>query len=118
MSNLTDTIKNSLRTGVDIACKAVVAAAAAALPVLRLPLISFVFNWIVTWVAGKLLPFIETLFVDIAFDIKVNAEKEAYEKAKTELQLVLKEHIRSPKKLQTASDEFDKRLADLIRIRP
>ena len=118
MSQISDTIKSSLRAGVEIACRAVVASAAAALPILKLPLISFVFNWIVTWVAGKLLPFIETLFVDIAIDIKVNAEKVAYEKAREELQVVLKQTVKSAKAVQNASDEFDKRLADLIRIRP
>lgn len=118
MSQLTDAIKTGLRAGVDLAVKAVIASAVTALPLLGVPGINFVFTWVVNWVANQLLPHIETWFVDRAVDIQVNAEKEAYEKAKTELQAVLKKHVRNPKELQNASDDFDKRLADLIRIRP
>jgi hypothetical protein len=118
MSTITDAIKTGLRAGVDLATKAVIASTVAALPLLGLPVVNFVFTWLVNWVVGKLTPYLETWFVDRAIDIQVNAEKAAYTKAKTELQAVLKQHVRNPKELQNASDDFDKRLADLIRIRP
>lgn len=118
MNTLTDAIKTGLRAGVDLAVKAVIAAAVTALPLLGVPGINHIFRWVVGWVAGKLLPHLEVWFVDRAIDIQVNAEKRAYEKAREELKAVLKQHVRDPKELQNASDDFDKRLADLIRFRP
>lgn len=118
MSKVTDLVRNTIRTGVSLACTAVVEAAATAVMFFRVPPVKFILNWLVNWVAGKLLPFLETLFVDMAIDIQVNAEKLAYEKARNELQEVLKSHVPNPLEQQNASDEFDKRLADLIRFRP
>lgn len=120
MSKLTDTIKNVVSTGVDLSGKAIVQAAQTALPVLRIPIISFCFNWLVNWVLGKLQlqPFLQNLFVDFAIDLERNAKKEAYEQATVELKAELKKHIRGPKALQAASDAFDKRFDDFVRIRP
>jgi len=120
VSVLTNTIKNVVSTGVDLSGKAIVLAAQTALPVLRVPIVSFVFKWLVNWVLSKLQlqPFLQNLFVDLAIDLERNAKKEAYELARVELKAVLKTSVRNAKELQNASDAFDKRFDDLVRIRP
>lgn len=118
MSKLTDTIKATIQTGVGLSGTAIVEVTATAVPFFRIPIIKHVFKWIVNWVLGKLQlqPFLQNLFVDLAIDIKTNAEKNAAEAAKVALAEALKK--RTPKGIQNASDDFDKRYADLIRIRP
>ncbi len=118
MSIATDTAKALLKAGLEFASNAVIAAAVTALPILGIPGINQVFKWGVNWVVGKLTPFLENFLTDKIIDIQVNAEKNAFAKARDELQAVLKTHVRDPKELQNASDEFDSRLANLIRIRP
>lgn len=118
MSTATDIAKAALQGALSLASKAVIASAVTALPLLGVPGVNFVFTWLVNWVVGKVSPYLEVWLVDTIIDIEVNAEKRAYEKARDELQAVLKAHVRNPKELQNASDEFDRRLADLIRVRP
>ncbi len=117
MSQLSDNLKAGLRAGVSLASKAVIAAAVTALPILGLPGINFFFTWGVNWVVGQITPYLEIWLADTIFDIQVNAENKAYAKARDELKAVLATHVRNPKELQNASDDFDKRLSDLIRVR-
>lgn len=121
MSVLTDNIKNAVRTGVQLSGEAIVVAATMVPyvgPILKFPIINALFKWCVNWVISKLQlqPFLQNLFVDLAIDIQVNAQNHAAEQAKVALQAALKK--RTPKEVQNASDDFDRRYADLIRIRP
>lgn len=120
MSKITDTIRAGIGGAVGLAGKAIVASATMALPILKLPVIKQVFEWIVNWVLSRseLQPFLTNFFVDLAIDIERNAKKEAYEQVVPELKAELKRHIRDPKKLKAASDAFDKRFDELVRIRP
>lgn len=118
MSALTDTVKDGLRLGVGLAVKAVIASAVTALPFLGIPGVNYLFSWGVNWVADKLLPYLEIFFVDRIIEIQVEAEKKAYEKVREELKAVLASHLSTPEQIQNASDDFDTRLSNLIRIRP
>jgi hypothetical protein len=118
MSTTTDTVKTALKVGLSLATKSVIAAAITALPFLGLPVLNQLFTWGVEWVAAKLLPHLQVFFVDTIIDIEVNAEKKAYARAREELQKVLTEKITNPAEVENASEEFDNRLADLIRFRP
>jgi len=120
VSKLTDAIRAGVQTGVGLAGAAIVASATMALPILKLPIISHVFKWLVNWVISRVQvePALANFIVDLAIDLQVNAEKAAYEKASAELKEILKRPLRTLKEVENASQEFDRRLADFIRIRP
>lgn len=117
MSTPLDGLKALLKNAFDVAVNAVIASAVTALPILGVPGINFVFKWAVKWVAGKLYPYIDVFLADRVIEIQVEAEKKAYINAREELRTALKKHIRDPKEIQNASDDFDKRLSDLIKIK-
>lgn len=118
MSSLTESFKTGLRIGVDLATKAVIAAAMTALPLLGVPGINFLFTWGVNWVVGKLMPHLEVFFVDKIIDIQIAAKKEAYEHARDELKIILRKAVRDPKEVEGASKDFDRTIDKLIRVRP
>jgi len=118
MSAATDFAKTGLNVFLGLAKKAVIAAAVTALPLLGVPVINFVFTWLVGWVFKQLQPLLEVWLVDTIIDVQVQAEKNAYERAREELRAVLQAHIRNPRELENASQDFDRRLADLIRFNP
>ncbi len=117
MATAIDKAKDALGIALDLATKAVIAAAITALPLLGFPVIKQAFSWVVTWVVGKLKPLLLTWLGDTLIDIQVAAELRGYEHARDELKIILAKQVSDPTEVQNASDEFDKRLADLIRIR-
>jgi len=114
MSAVTEGFKKALQVAIQIAGNAVIAGAITALPLLGLPGFRGILTWIVFWVIGKLTPQLEVWMVDRLIEVQVDAEQRAYARAKEELKLVLSKHVKSEKEIQDASDDFDKRLADLI----
>jgi len=120
VSKATDAIRALVRTGVGLGGKAIIASAMMALPILKLPIISHVFKWLVNWVVSKLEvePALANLLVDFTIDIERNAKKEAYEQARDELKAVLATNIRNKKDLQKASDDFDARFDALVHLDP
>ncbi len=110
---------NSLIDAAILAAKnAIIAAAITALPLLGVPIIRQAFTWGVSWVVSKIVPYLENWINDTITDAKINAEKEAYDKAKIELQAVLAEHIQDQRDVEDAQKAFDQRLADLVRFKP
>lgn len=116
MAGSIDNLVDKFNAGIELAKSAAVAAAMAALPILRFPIFSFFFKMGFDWVIGKISPFLSQWFRDTVVDIQVNAQRAAYATAKKELRLVLKKSIRDPKELQNVSDEFDRRFDDLINL--
>lgn len=111
-----DKLTETFKAGLEFAKNAAVAAAMAALPLLRVPIISFFFKMTVNWVVGKIAPFLSTWFRDTVVDIQVNAQRAAYATARKELGLVLKKTIRGPKELANVSQEFDRRFDELVNL--
>lgn len=113
-----ETVKTDFVAGVAVAEQAVIAEAVTAVPPLGFPFFHFLFTWVVDWTISKLMPYMTAWLVDTVVDIQVNAQKKAFENARDELQAVLKAHVASPVEVQNASDDFDKRLASLVRFNP
>ncbi len=111
-----DKLTETFKSGLEIAKNAAIAAAMAALPILRVPVVSFFFKMGFNWVMGKISPFLSTWFRDTVVDIEVNAQRAAYATAKKELRLVLNKSIRDPKELQNVSQEFDRRFDELANL--
>ncbi len=106
-----------LHSTVLLAAQAVIAQAVAALPLLKSPGLHWALRWVVFWVAGKLAEVFQEWLAAEIIEARADAEKKAYEKAREELRLVLAGYP-DPKEASRASDEFDRRLAELIRLRP
>ena len=117
MSTSIEKTKKAL-TGILAATTSVVIAnVVTTLPIFGLPGFNFVLSWTVNWVVNQIRPYLEIWLVDTVVDFEVNAEIESYEKAKEELKKVLNESVKNQKEIEKASQEFDRRLSDLIRIR-
>ncbi len=111
-----DKLTELFKSGLEIAKNAAMAAAMAALPILRVPVISFFFKMGFNWAIRKITPFLSTWFRDTVVDIEVDAQRAAYATAKKELGLVLKKTIHDPKELKNVSEEFDRRFDDLANL--
>lgn len=118
MSLTTDIAKKIMAAGKEAAVTLIVTSTKAALPILGVPVISQTFDWIVAWVSNRIYPYMEKDVLNLLIEIEVASEKRAYEKATTELKAILKSQQKSPEEVARLEKEFERRLADLIRIRP
>ena len=106
-----------LHSSVLFAAQAVIAQAVAALPLLKTPGVHWAFRWVVFWVASRLAEVFQEWLAVQVIEARTDAEKKAYDKAKEELRAVLASYP-DPKEAKRASEDFDRRLAALVRLRP
>lgn len=118
MSEANKLIDKTLATAFAVAKQTIIATACVALPFLKIPVISSLFKWGVSWVLNQLEPLIEIWFKDTLVDIEVTAQLNAFNQAKEELEKVLKAQVKDPKDVENVSKIFDDRLANLIRFKP
>jgi len=88
----------------------------AAVPFLALPVIKFVFKFIFGKVSSFIYGELSKRLAVLVINAKVEAERKAYERAEGELKAMLAKDAVDPEEEKRVTDEFKKRLADLIRI--
>jgi len=102
----------------DVVLAAAVQGISAAIPFLRLPVISSIFSFIVTKVAGVLYEEMSRYVVFSLIDIRVGGERDTYKAAIVELKRVTAAPAASPEEINEAKQEFKRRLSALISLRP
>lgn len=103
----------------DIYDEAVGAAGSAlisAVPFLALPVIKWVFKFVFGKITNLIYGELSKRLAVMVINAKVQAELKAYERAESELKAMLSKEQTTPEEEKRVTDEFKKRLSDLIRI--
>src|SRR5689334_18806066 len=98
----------------DVVLQAALQAMSAAVPFLRLPIINTLFNFIVTKVANALYEELVKYVTFTLIDLRVGAQRAAYERAVEELRVVHDAPQPNSEDVERAKEKFKSTLRDLI----
>lgn len=90
----------------------------AAIPFLKLPVISTVFSFIVTKVAEAIYVELSRYVVFSLIDMRVGEERDKYKAAVVELKETTSKPGATPEEINAAKQEFERRLRALISLKP
>lgn len=122
MSAATNTASEIIRAAVyDVAIPAAKAALIAEAPWLKAPVIGAIFNFIFNKIGDKIFDALDKAVVFAIIDIETQAQRKAYDQAVAMLRAALQPlpgKVIDDAKIKKAEEEFKRRLADLVRMRP